>query len=104
MIVPGSTVSEDPKGIVTLLTMYGLFSFVQISSPEIVPEAEVCAEAERGIKRIDTHRTVTVLKFKGKETGVSTAEVSPDGKVLKIETDYVSSNPIGKEIQYWDRQ
>jgi len=57
-----------------------------------------------GIKRIDTHRTVTVLKFKGKETGVSMAEVSPDGKVLKIETDYVSSNPIGKEIQYWDRQ
>jgi len=57
-----------------------------------------------GIKRIDTHRTVTVLKFKGKETGVSKAEVSPDGKVLKIETDYVSSNPIGKEIQYWDRQ
>lgn len=57
-----------------------------------------------GIKRIDTHRTVTVLKFKGKETGVSKAEVSPDGKVLKVETDYVSSNPIGKEIQYWDRQ
>mgnify|MGYP001792011428 FL=1 len=57
-----------------------------------------------GIKRIDTHRTVTVLKFKGKETGVSMAEVSPDGKVLKIETDYVSWNPIGKEIQYWDRQ
>ena len=57
-----------------------------------------------GIKRIDTHRTVTVLKFKGKETGVSKAEVSPDGKVLKIETDYVSSNPIEKEIQYWDRQ
>ncbi|TKB89549.1 MAG: hypothetical protein E8D41_13155 [Nitrospira sp.] len=57
-----------------------------------------------GIKRIDTYRTVTILKFKGKETGVSKAEVSPDGKVLKIEIDYVSSNPIGKEIQYWDRQ
>ena len=57
-----------------------------------------------GIKRIDPHRTVTVLRFKGKETGVSKAEISPDGKVLKIETDYVSSNPIGKEVQYWDRQ
>lgn len=57
-----------------------------------------------GIKRIDTHRTVTVLKFKGKETGVSKAEVSPDGKVLKVEIDYSASNPIEKEIQYWDRQ
>jgi hypothetical protein len=57
-----------------------------------------------GIKKIDPHRTVTVLRFKGKETGVSKAEISPDGKVLKIETDYVSSNPIGKEVQYWDRQ
>jgi hypothetical protein len=57
-----------------------------------------------GIKRIDTHRTITVLRFKGKETGISKAEVSPDGKVLKVETDYANSNPIGKEIQYWDRQ
>lgn len=56
------------------------------------------------IKRIDTYRTVTILRFKGKETGVSKAEISPDGKVLKVETDYAGSNPIGKEIQYWDRQ
>jgi len=57
-----------------------------------------------GIKRIDTYRTVTILRFKGKETGVSKAEISPDGKVLKVETDYAGSNPIGKEVQYWDRQ
>jgi hypothetical protein len=57
-----------------------------------------------GIKKIDNYHTVTVLRFKGKETGISKAEISPDGKVLKVETDYADTNPIGKEIQYWDRQ
>jgi hypothetical protein len=57
-----------------------------------------------GIRRIDSRHTVTVLKFKGKETGISKAELSPHGKVIKIEIDYATSNPIGKEIQYWDKQ
>jgi hypothetical protein len=57
-----------------------------------------------GIRRIDSRHTVTVLRFKGKETGISKAELSPNGKVLTVETDYADSNPIGKEIQYWDRQ
>ncbi len=57
-----------------------------------------------GIKKVDNHHTVTILRFRGKETGISKAEISPDGKVLKIETDYADWNPIGKEIQYWDRQ
>jgi hypothetical protein len=57
-----------------------------------------------GVRRIDSRHTVTVLRFQGKETGISKGELSPNGKVLKIETDYATSNPIGKEIQYWDRQ
>jgi len=57
-----------------------------------------------GIKKIDSRHTVGVVKFQGKEMGVSKGEISPDGKVLRVETDYASSNPIGKEIQYWDRQ
>lgn len=57
-----------------------------------------------GIRRIDSRHTVTVLRFKGKETGISKAELSPNGKVLTVETDYATSNPMGKEIQYWDRQ
>ena len=57
-----------------------------------------------GIRRIDSRHTVTVLRFQGKETGISKAELSPNGKVLTVETDYATSNPIGKEIQYWDRQ
>lgn len=57
-----------------------------------------------GIRRIYSRHTVTVLRFKGKETGISKAELSPNGKVLTVETDYATSNPMGKEIQYWDRQ
>jgi len=57
-----------------------------------------------GVRRIDSHHTVTVLRFHGKEKGISKAEISPDGKVLKVETDYEDSNPIGKEIEYWDRE
>ena len=57
-----------------------------------------------GIRRIDSRHTVTVLKFQGVETGISKAELSPKGKVLKIETDYADSNPIRNEIQYWDKQ
>lgn len=57
-----------------------------------------------GIRRIDSRHTVTVLRFHGKETGISKAELSPNGKILKVETDYATSNPIGKEVQYWDKQ
>ena len=60
-----------------------------------------------GIKRIDSRHTVRVLKFQGKETGISKSEISPDGKVLTVENDYATSNPnglVGKQIQYWDRQ
>ena len=57
-----------------------------------------------GVRRIDSRHTVTVLRFKGKETGISKAELSPNGKVLTVKTDYADSNPIGKKIQYWDKQ
>ena len=57
-----------------------------------------------GIRRIDSRHTVTVLRFQGKETGISKAELSPNGKVLKVEIDYADSNPIRNEIQYWDKQ
>jgi hypothetical protein len=57
-----------------------------------------------GVRQIDSRRTVAVLKFHGKETGISKAELSPNAKVLTIEIDYATSNPLGKEIQYWDKQ
>lgn len=60
-----------------------------------------------GITKIDSHHTVNVIKSKGKEIGVSKAELSTNGKVIKVETDYSDSNPgapAGKQIQYWDRK
>jgi hypothetical protein len=60
-----------------------------------------------GITKIDSRHTVNVIKFEGKEIGVSKAELSTNGKVIKVETDYSDSNPgapAGKQIQYWDRQ
>jgi hypothetical protein len=60
-----------------------------------------------GIRKIDSHHAVAIVKFHGKEMGISKSELSPDGKVLKVETDYKDSNPnglVGKQIQYWDRK
>jgi hypothetical protein len=48
-----------------------------------------------------------VLKFQGKEAGISKGEISPDGKVLKVENDNTvdSANGIaGKSAQYWDKK
>ena len=60
-----------------------------------------------GDPQIDSRHTVTVMKFQGKEISVSKTELSPNGKVLTVEMDYATSNPIGlagKQIQYWDRE
>jgi hypothetical protein len=59
------------------------------------------------IKRIDSRHTVTVVRYQGKERSVAKSEISPDGKVLTVETDYATSNPIklaGKQIEHWNRQ
>lgn len=50
-----------------------------------------------GIRKIDNHHAVAIVKFHGKEMGISKSELSPDGKVLKVETDYKDSNPTGPE-------
>ena len=60
-----------------------------------------------GITKIDSRHTVTVMKFQGKEMSVSKTEISPNGKVLTVETEYAASNPIrsaGKQMEYWNRQ
>jgi hypothetical protein len=57
-----------------------------------------------GIKKIDSCHAVGVVRFQGKEMGLSKSEISHNGKVLTVETDYADSNPIRKEIQYRDRQ
>jgi hypothetical protein len=60
-----------------------------------------------GIRRIDGRHSSTVLKFQGKETGTSKAEISSDGEVLKVESDNVvdsANGPAGKITQYWDKK
>lgn len=60
-----------------------------------------------GISRVDGRHTVNVIKFGGKEIGVSKAELSADEKFIRVETDYPDSNPgapAGKQIQFWDRK
>jgi len=59
------------------------------------------------IRKIDSRHTFTVVKFQGKQTGISKSELSPDGKVIKTENEIAVSGPngmAGKKIQYWDKQ
>jgi hypothetical protein len=55
-----------------------------------------------GIRKIESRHTVTVVKSHGKEIAISKSEISPDGTVLKAETDDATSHPsglVGKQIQ-----
>jgi hypothetical protein len=59
------------------------------------------------IRKVDGRHTLTIVKFQGKQTGVSKSEISPDGKVIKTENDMAVSSPngtAGKQVQYWDKQ
>ena len=59
------------------------------------------------IRKVDGNHTFTVVKFEGKQTGISKSEISPDGKVIKTENDFAVSGPTGtagKQVQYWDKQ
>jgi hypothetical protein len=60
-----------------------------------------------GVRKIDSRHTVGIVKFQGKELATSRSELSSDGKVHKVETDYADPNltgQVGKPIQCWDRQ
>ncbi len=54
------------------------------------------------IQKIESRHTVTVVNFQGMEMTISKSEISPDGKVLKVETGDATSHPsglVGKQIQ-----
>jgi hypothetical protein len=58
------------------------------------------------IRRVDDNRTTSVIKFEGKEVGTSKAELSANGRELKIENEYTvpfQGQQPGKTIGYWDR-
>jgi hypothetical protein len=59
-----------------------------------------------GILMIDSRHTSAVSKLQGKVTHTSKSEVSPDGKVLKVETTTTAeANGKGEtSVQYWDKR
>jgi hypothetical protein len=59
------------------------------------------------IRQIDGHHSFTVIKMQGKEFGTSKAELSADGKVLKVENEMADARGTqdgGKRIEYWDKK
>lgn len=57
------------------------------------------------IKRVDSHHTYTVLKFQGKETGISKSELSADGKFLTVQNGPVDASPNQMtQVRYWDKE
>ena len=90
----------------------GVEMLVTIESPFDGSEAPVLvggkASAETmGIKRVDDHHTIAVLKMNGKTFGTSRAALSADGKTLTVENDYTSTaggQPIGKQTEIWVRK
>ena len=60
-----------------------------------------------GIKRVDDHHTMTVLKLNGQQFGTSTATISDDGKTLTIENNITAplgGRRVGKTTETWVRK
>ena len=58
-------------------------------------------------RRIDDRHSTTVVKYQGKLFATSNAELSADGKVMKVENDVIVGTPgqeVGQRIDYWDKQ
>ena len=57
------------------------------------------------VKRVDSHHTVTVLKFQGEETEISKSELSADGEILKVQHGPGDASPDQmKDVHYWDKE
>ena len=65
------------------------------------PSAETMA-----IKRIDPSHSVTVIKMGGQLFGTSRAELSADGKTIRVENENAPGQPgqPARTIEYWDRR
>jgi hypothetical protein len=60
-----------------------------------------------GIKREDSHHTVTVLKFNGKQVGTSRATLSADFSTLTVENEITvaaGGRQPGKVTDIWVRK
>lgn len=56
------------------------------------------------VKLVDDHHTATVIKLNGKQIATSKSELSPDGKVLKVETTADPNGPLPSAVDYWDKK
>jgi hypothetical protein len=60
-----------------------------------------------GIKRVDSHHSVTVLKMNGQQFGISRATLSPDGKTITVENEITAQaggRQPGKATETWLRK
>ena len=65
------------------------------------------SEQTLAIQRIDSRHAVIVSKMGGKVVGTSKSEISPDGKVMKVEEEHVAGAVAAtgtKQTKYWDRK
>jgi len=88
-----------PQAIMTLVTqMDGNEVPVLVNGK---PSGETMA-----IRRIDERHTSTVVKMNGAAFGTSKAELSADGKTLRVENTMADApgHPGGMKVEYWDRQ
>jgi hypothetical protein len=98
LLLPDGTTSKDP--VLTVETQFdGKDAPVLLNGS---PTGETMA-----VRRIDGNHTVTIIKFQGREFGISKAELSADGRVVRIENDFSETHGMssaGKTIDYWDKR
>jgi len=92
--------------------MVGTEMVMTITSPFDGSDAPVLVDGKpsgqtMGIKWVDTHHTITVLKMNGKTLGTSKAAFSADGKTITVENEFTSTaggQPVGKQTEIWVRK
>ena len=92
--------------------MVGTETVMTVESPFDGSDAPVLVDGKpsgetMGIKRVDDHHTITVVKMNGKTFGTSKATFSADGKTITVENNYTSTAggpPVGKQTEVWVRK
>ncbi len=56
------------------------------------------------IRITDARHRETIVKSNGEKTGESRAEISADGKVMKVDNETIVTGHTHKSTAYWDRQ
>ena len=95
----------DAKGSASYVTMTAETALDGKESPNLIDGKPSGQTME--IRKVDDRHTYTVVKYQGKQVGISKSELSPDSKVIKTDNDFSVSGPsgvAGKYVQYWDKQ